>query len=264
MQKPHHLLPRFFVEGDFSNNTHVTLMTQHHQLVHVRRLGVGDGLVVFNAEAGAWRAEMTGISKKSVQVRCVQQVQAPAPMPDVWLYFAPIKSGRLENIIEKATELGVGELCPIITQHTQVQKINMARLQSICIEAAEQCERLTIPRLHAPQTLKEMLAAHAPDRVMLFCAEAGEVMPIHQALASAPPPHTAWSKVAILTGPEGGFSAEELALVRQHASALAVGLGPLILRADTAALAALACWQSWHGNWAAATAPRPPYQHAGG
>ncbi|HYC65796.1 MAG TPA: 16S rRNA (uracil(1498)-N(3))-methyltransferase, partial [Reyranellaceae bacterium] len=167
---------------------------------------------------------------------------------DLWLCFAPIKRARIDYIAEKATELGVAVLQPVLTRHTAVERVNVERLHANAIEAAEQTERLSVPEVRGPIELAKLIAAWPAGRRLLICDETGGGPPIAAALSAldAKAKAAPW---AILIGPEGGFAREELDSIRKVKDVLAVGLGPRILRADTAALAAVACWQSLVGDW---------------
>jgi 16S rRNA (uracil1498-N3)-methyltransferase len=174
--------------------------------------------------------------------------------PDLWLVAAPIKRSASDRLAEKATELGVAVLQPVTTQHTAVDRVNAERLRAIAIEAAEQCERLTVPEIRPTVSLKKLLEAWPPQRRLLLCAEAGDARPIAEvlldrAMAAAAP----W---AVMIGPEGGFARSELDALTKLPFVMPVGLGPRILRADTAALAALACWQAILGDGR----QRPPHR----
>jgi 16S rRNA (uracil1498-N3)-methyltransferase len=171
-----------------------------------------------------------------------------APEPDLWLCFAPIKRARIDFVAEKATELGVAVLQPVLTEHTAVERVNVERLQANAIEAAEQTERLTVPEVRAPLALAKLLGAWRAERRLLICDETGGGPPIADVLATLDEAARA-APWGIVIGPEGGFSAGELGLLRRMKDVVSVGLGPRILRADTAALAALACWQALVGDW---------------
>jgi len=168
--------------------------------------------------------------------------------PDLWLCFAPLKRARIDYVAEKATELGVAVLQPVLTHHTIVERVNVERLRANAVEAAEQTERLSVPEVRAPVELARLLAEWPASRRLLVCDETGGGPPIAGALAGLDPAGRA-APWAIAIGPEGGFDATELASLRRIKDVMSVGLGPRILRADTAALAALACWQALLGDW---------------
>jgi 16S rRNA (uracil1498-N3)-methyltransferase len=229
---------------------------QARYLTSVMRLTVGDALLLFNGRDGEWRAQVATLSKRG----CTLAVQALArpqhSPPDLDLVVALVKRSRLETIVEKAAELGARRVRLITTRRTNADHTNVARLQSIATEAAEQTGRLDVPEVVAPLPLDRMLAGWEEGRRLLFCDEAGDdpsaewggdrgrARPALDALkASAPSP---W---AVLIGPEGGFAPEERARLRAEPSVTPVTLGPRILRADTAAIVALALWQATCGDW---------------
>ncbi|MDE1901472.1 MAG: 16S rRNA (uracil(1498)-N(3))-methyltransferase [Alphaproteobacteria bacterium] len=220
---------------------------QTHHLLHVLRLKTGDILRLFNGRDGEFRASVASAGKRDMTVTLHEQLRAPAPEPDLWLCCAPIKKAHFDFMLEKATELGVAEIQPVLTQRTQIREVNGDRAHAICREAAEQSERLNVPAIGNPVSLDDLIDVFPKDRAMVVCAEWGDAMPVHDALAAIN--HANQTKAAIVTGPEGGFAAEELEKLRKHPNAVFVRLGPRILRADTAAIAALACWQAVCGNW---------------
>jgi 16S rRNA (uracil1498-N3)-methyltransferase len=182
------------------------------------------------------------------------QRRPQAPSPDLWLAFAPIKRARIDLIAEKATELGVSALWPVMTRRAEPMRVNIERLANIAIEAAEQAERLDIPAVEEPRTLDRLLAGWPEERALFACAEAGEAEPIADAVASRRD-----RPAGFLIGPEGGFAPNELDALRKLPFVVAVGLGPRVLRAETAAIAALACWQALAGDAANADS-RPPFR----
>jgi 16S rRNA (uracil1498-N3)-methyltransferase len=224
-----------------------------HYLRDVRRLEEGDGVAVFNGSDGEWDATIVGMGRRGAKLVVGEQLRLQAPEPDLWLVFAPIKRARIDALVEKATELGVSLFQPVDTRHTVVERVNLNRLGLIAIEAAEQCERLTVPAVHPPVSLDELLAHWPPERFLLLCAEAGAVRPLAEALLAHRDASAPW---AIMTGPEGGFARSELDALVKLPFVMPVGLGPRILRADTAALAALACWQAILGDGQ----QRPPHR----
>jgi 16S rRNA (uracil1498-N3)-methyltransferase len=240
---------RLFVEADLAAGTEAPLdEAQVHYLRHVVRRPDGAPLLLFNGRDGEWRGTLEGRGKKAAAARILERTREQTAEPDVWLCFAPIKRARIDYVAEKATELGAAVLQPILTHHTVVDRVNLDRLRANAVEAAEQTERLSVPEVRAPVELLSLLADWPSGRRLLVCDETGGGPPIAETLAgldeaarSAP-----W---AILIGPEGGFDAGELAAIRRMKDVIAVGLGPRILRADTAALSALACWQSLVGDW---------------
>jgi len=214
-----------------------------HFLRSVLRLSRGAHVAVFNARDGEWLARIDGLGKGWCSLAVERQRREPAPEPDVWTVFAPIKRARIDFLAEKATELGCAVLQPIMTQRTAVSRVNVDRLAANAREAAEQCSRLSVPEVREPVALTELIAAWPLGRRLLLCAEAGPVTPIAEALAAAE--SGPW---AVMTGPEGGFAQSELDALLELPFVTSVGLGPRLLRADTAAVAALACWQAILGD----------------
>ena len=238
---------RLHVEDDLAEGATVGLdHARAHFLRSVLRLGPGAPLALFNGRDGEWSARIDALGKgwASLAVGACRRPQRETP--DLWLVFAPIKRARIDFLVEKATELGVSRLLPVTTRHTAVSRVNSERLAANAREAAEQCERLSVPAVEAPRALFDLLGDWPPERRLLLCAEAGDARPIAEALSeTAGEPPGPW---AVLTGPEGGFAESELDALRKLPFVTAVGLGPRILRADTAALAALACWQALLGD----------------
>ncbi|MDD4615533.1 MAG: 16S rRNA (uracil(1498)-N(3))-methyltransferase [Alphaproteobacteria bacterium] len=218
-----------------------------HYLLHVLRLGNGDALRLFNGKDGEFKGSVERAGKNKALVHIGAQTRPQEAGVDVWLCCAPIKKAHFDYMIEKATELGVSEIQPILTQRTQVREVNGDRAWTLCKEAAEQSDRLDIPAVGNPVKLDDLIGVFPKDRALIVCAEWGEAAPIHKALHSEA--IQKFEKAAIVTGPEGGFAAEELELLRKAPNTFFVRLGPRILRADTAAIAALACWQAIKGDW---------------
>ncbi len=207
---------------------------QTHYLVNVLRHKESEPVALFNGRDGEWWGKLTGAGGKQAQVILETQARPQAPEPDIWLLFAPIKFGKIDFLAQKATELGASELWPLRTARTVVSRFNDDRMEANIIEAAEQSERLTVPGVHEMQPFSALLATWAPDRILIYCDETHEGMSPAELL-----PRLKGQKLAVLVGPEGGFTPEELALLRGMPFACAMSLGPRILRADTAALAAL-------------------------
>lgn len=248
---------RLFVEADLSAGISAALSeAQAHYLRHVMRREDGAGLLLFNGRDGEWQARLSLRGKKGAIAEVGVRTREQALEPDVWLCFAPVKRARIDYIAEKATELGVAVLQPVITRHTNVERVNVERLRANAIEAAEQTERMSVPDVKAPIDLMRLLAEWPPERRLLMCDETGGGPPIGEALSALGDSARA-APWAIVIGPEGGFAESELIALRRMKDVVAVGLGPRILRADTAALAALACWQSIVGDWRTPT-PRLP------
>jgi len=233
---------------------------QAHFLRSVLRLAPGAQLAVFNAGDGEWLAEIEGLGKGWCSLQVLEQRREPTAEPDLWLVFAPIKRARIDFMAEKATELGCSLLQPVMTRFTAVSRVNEERLAANAREAAEQCERLTVPEVRETVDFAQLLESWPAERRLLVCAEWGEARPVAEALmairAEGGGKAQPW---AVMTGPEGGFAESELDALRKLPFVTPVGLGPRILRADTAALAAIACWQAILGDGAA----RPPAALAG-
>jgi 16S rRNA (uracil1498-N3)-methyltransferase len=233
---PPRSLPRLFVDQALTSCLSLTVDGTY--LGAVLRLGPGDRVKLFDDRTGEWLAEIVEAGKKRVTLNVVERLREREAVPDLWLLFAPIKRGRIDWLVEKATELGVARLLPVLTRRTIVDRLNLDRLRAHAIEAAEQCERTALPELAEPQKLDALLKAWPAGRALYFADEAGG-----EPFAPAPGP------AAILIGPEGGFTDEERAAIRALAQACPVSLGPRILRADTAALAAVALWMGAVGDW---------------
>ena len=242
-------LARLFVEADLAAGVEAPLAeAQVHYLRHVMRRADGAPLALFNGRDGEWRATLAGRGRKAAVALVGERTREQVREPDLWLCFAPVKRARIDYIAEKATELGVSVLQPVLTQHTAVERVNVERLRANAVEAAEQTERLSVPEVRAPIELVRLLADWPSGRRLLMCDESGGGPPIAPALAGLDAVARA-APWAVVVGPEGGFAEAELGALRRIKDVTAVGLGPRILRADTAALAALACWQAMVGDW---------------
>ena len=236
---------RLYVAADLAGGESVTLdASQAHYLRTVLRLERGSPVALFNGRDGEWRAVIEGFGKGTCAVKLERRAREQTPEPDLWLVFAPVKRARIDFLVEKATELGVSALQPVLTDRTQVERVNLERLRANVREAAEQTERLTLPEVRQPLTLERALALWPAGRRLLLCDESGRSPDIASALHAEQP--GVW---AALTGPEGGFTERELDALRNLPFVCAVGLGPRVLRADTAALAALAVFQALLGDW---------------
>lgn len=237
---------RLYIDAPLSHADEIALTReQAHYLRNVMRRSVGETLGLFNGRDGEWRGRIVDLGKQAGRVTLFEQIQLQTSVPDLWLLCAPIKRTRLEIIAEKAAELGVREIHPVITEYTNAPRANTDRLAAIMIEAAEQCGLVSVPTLQTPEKLHAVLDNWPADRQILFCDESGTgsaALARLQAVAPATP----W---AVLIGPEGGFSPAERARLHAMPQTLAVSLGPRILRADTAAIAALCLWQSVQGDW---------------
>ncbi len=220
---------------------------QAHYLSHVMRRKEGDWVLLFNETDGEWLAEITVVSKKAMQLRCLERTRAPSACPDCWLVCAPLKSGHMEIMIQKATELGVSNIVPVKTRHLALKRINPERLFSVAVEAAEQSERLDVPPVREMQDIEQVMADWPQDRPLFYGDETGQGIPMQSVLAEyAEKKPKQW---AVMVGPEGGFADNELALLHKHPAAIAVTLGPRILRADTASTTLLSLTQSMFGDW---------------
>ncbi|MGE5539860.1 MAG: 16S rRNA (uracil(1498)-N(3))-methyltransferase [Gemmatimonas sp.] len=221
-----------------------------HYIRDVLRMRAGDTLAVFNGRDGEWRASLAHLARNAATIEVADRLRAPAPEPDVWLLFALLKRTRTDLVVEKATELGVARILPVITTRTQASRVNGERLAAIAREAAEQCERLTVPEVAEPRRLADVLDAWPATRRLIVADEAGGGQPIAAALMSPDGfPSVTPNAWALLVGPEGGFDGAELDRLRKLPFVTPVALGPRILRAETAALAALACVQALAGDW---------------
>jgi 16S rRNA (uracil1498-N3)-methyltransferase len=218
---------------------------QAHRLQHVLRLGPGAAVAAFNKRDGEFLCHIGGISRGRGELHAIAQIRPPQSESDLWLLFAPIKRARLDWLIEKAVELGTSALIPVITARTQPERLNRERLHGIAIAAAEQSERLSVPEIRPAEPLPHVLAHWPPDRRLVLCDETGAGVPVAAALAGFPEAAPA----AVLVGPEGGFAETELDALGKLPIVTRVGLGPRVLRAETAALAALAVFQAFAGDW---------------
>lgn len=238
-------MQRLYVEHDLAKGAAIDLgQEQSHYLANVLRMAEGAELLVFNGRDGEWLARLTAKGKKSVRLECVEETR-PQPAPSDLVYcFAPLKVGRLDYLVQKAVEMGAGVLQPVITQHTQLSKIGTDRLQANAIEAAEQCGILAIPEVRDAQKFTTLLAGWDKQRRLIFCDESAETHNPMSALQAV-----SESKLALLVGPEGGFSDDERKQLHALPFVTAIPLGPRILRADTAAVAALAVIQATIGDW---------------
>ena len=232
-------LPRLFVRAQLGEGVRVDLDAgQANYLGNVMRLGERAELLVFDGSSGEWLARISEAGKKRMALTVERRTREPEAIPDVWLAFAPVKRTQTDWLVEKATELGVAKLIPVITHRTIAERVRLERLRSIAIEAAEQCGRTRLPTIDEPVSLAQFLKQ--ADRAIYFADEGGG-----EPAASAFKPGPA----VILTGPEGGFTDDERAAIRGVSNAIPVSLGPRILRAETAALAALAAYMAVAGDW---------------
>ena len=245
MPRTHATLPRLHVEPDLAEGAELTLgKEQSLYLAAVLRKVVGDEVVLFNGRDGAWLTRLTSDSKKSVTLQLVERIAAQTPPSDLWYGFAPLKTERLDYVIQKATEMGAGTIQPVITKFTQVNRLKHERLVANAIEAAEQCEVLSVPEVLPETTLDRLIDGWDTER-RLILADEGEGSSSPVEILSA----LKGQKIGLLIGPEGGFSPEERERLRALPYAVPISLGPRILRADTAAVAALAVIQAIIGDW---------------
>jgi 16S rRNA (uracil1498-N3)-methyltransferase len=236
---------RLFLPHDLAAGAELSLDAgQSRYLAAVMRLSAGDELLVFNGRDGEWRARVASVGKRAVTLQAEAQARPQTTGPDLDLVIALVKRARLETIVEKAAELGARRVRPVITERTNADHTRVDRLLAIAVEASEQTGRLDVPQVMAPEKLEPLIAGWEAGRRLLFCDEAGDAPPVLQAVSQPGP----W---AVLIGPEGGFSPQEREMLRGQPFATAVSLGPRILRADTAAIAALSLWQAAVGDWRA-------------
>ena len=232
---------RLYVTGDLGEGMALTLDEgQSHYLLHVLRAKTGNLVSLFNGRNGEWLAEIAA-GKRAVTAVCTRRVREQAGVPDLWLAFAPVKKTPADYLVQKASELGVSVLQPVFTRRTIVARVNLERMAANAIEAAEQSERLTVPEVREPVDFEKLLASWPNERRLYFCDEGGDAQPLARVAQPGP--------AGILTGPEGGFDPSEREALRALPFVTPVTLGPRILRADTAALAALAIWQSAAGDF---------------
>ncbi|SLN33188.1 16S rRNA (uracil(1498)-N(3))-methyltransferase [Oceanibacterium hippocampi] len=219
-----------------------------HYLGNVMRRTAGDPVLLFNGRDGEWRAEIGEVGRKAVTLQVREQTRPQSVPADLWLLFAAVKRGPTDLIVQKATELGVSEIHIVTTERSQSERLRPERLHVIAREAAEQSRRLDLPGITPPEKLADLLDRWPAERALIFCDEGGTAPAALDGMAAAARKD---SPAAVLIGPEGGFSEAERARIAAHPAALSVSLGPLILRAETAAIAALVLWQAARGDWRA-------------
>jgi 16S rRNA (uracil1498-N3)-methyltransferase len=236
---------RLFVDDDLAAAKLLELEPpQAHYLTGVLRLRPGAKLLVFNGRDGEWVATLAETHKRRVTLQVEEQARPQESGPDIDYLFAPLKRARLDYMVQKATEMGIAHLQPVLTHHTVAARVNLERMRANGIEAAEQCGILRVPTVGEPLKLEAALAAWNPQRRLIFCDEGADVASPLAALAGI-----GEAPLAVLIGPEGGFDNAERVLLREHPSTLAISLGPRIMRADTAAVAALALVNAALGDW---------------
>jgi 16S rRNA (uracil1498-N3)-methyltransferase len=237
--------PRLYVAVPLASGGEVALeRSQAHYLTTVLRLQAGQGVLIFNGRDGEWRATLDG-ARRAAQLRVAEQTRAQTAPADLHYLFAPLKSARLDYMVQKAVEMGVSRLQPVLTRHGQVARVNAERMRANAIEAAEQCGILCLPEIEALIALPRLIAERDPARWLVFCDEDAETANPAAALGALPP----HAPLAVLVGPEGGFAEDERAALLKLPNVVRLALGPRILRADTAAVAVLALVQAVVGDW---------------
>jgi 16S rRNA (uracil1498-N3)-methyltransferase len=237
-------LTRLFTTVDLGQETTCVLENgPEHKLRAVLRAQAGDEILLFNGRDGEWRARLVKVGKSQAQAQCLVKTRPQTTEPGPWLAFAPVKKDQLDMIIEKAVELGVERLIPVFTRRTENRRVKMERLTQQIVDACEQCERLTVPTLVEPIKLDQLSALWPAGRTLLVSAERRNVQPLADALQNITGP------TGLLIGPEGGFEDLELDAVLKLPISIPINLGPRILRAETAAIAALAVIQAVNGDW---------------
>ena len=238
---PPRSLPRLFVETPLAPAARVEMdAAQANYLGNVMRMKEGSQLLLFDGASGEWLAKVEQAGKRRMTLSVVEPTRSQQSVPDLWLAFAPVKKGRVDWLVEKAVELGVARLLPVVTQRTIVDKLNLERMRSHIVEAAEQCGRTALAGIDEPAKLEAFLKGRDPARTLYFADETGGE-PAAKTFEPGPS--------LILTGPEGGFTPDEAAAIRAAPNARAISLGPRILRAETAALAAVTAWMAAAGDW---------------
>jgi 16S rRNA (uracil1498-N3)-methyltransferase len=236
---------RLFVEAELGHDVQLQAdPSQANYLLNVLRLRAGDQVRVFNGRDGEWAATLTDTTKRGCQLVLGQQTRPQVAGPDIDYLFAPLKRTRLDYMVQKAAELGVRRLRPVMTRHTVAERVNLERVRANAIEAAEQCGVLWVPDVLAPVKLEAALVGWDAARTLIFADEGAAIQSPIRALSQVPP-----GPVAVLIGPEGGFHADERALLRAQLFTVPVSLGPRIMRADTAAVALLALVNAVLGDW---------------
>ncbi len=259
MSRPDFRTPRIYLDFPLAAGVTVPLdRDQANYLLNVLRLGQGDPVLLFNGRDGEWRAALSGTGKRSLAAVVATRLREQPRRADLHFLFAPLKHARLDYMVQKAVELGVTRLQPVMTRHTQVARLNLERMRANAIEAAQQCGVLALPEVAEPIPFKAITGNADPDRLLIFCDEDAEVQDAVAALAAARPQPSALLPadvtdaplpMAVLIGPEGGFSDEERAALLQKPNLVRISLGPRILRGDTAAVAALTLVQAVLGDW---------------
>jgi 16S rRNA (uracil1498-N3)-methyltransferase len=243
--------PRLFLDSPLQvGGTAVLDASQANYLVNVLRLDAGAEILAFNGRDGEWRARLARTGKKTVQLEITEQTRPQTPAGDLHYLFAPLKHARLDYMMQKAVEMGASRLQPVITRHTQAQRVNTERMRANAIEAAEQCGILAIPEIGEPVALEAVIRDWVPERLLVFCDEYADVAdPVAALSVGRDDALVGPAPVSLLIGPEGGFAEEERAALLKLPNVIRLALGPRILRADTAAVAALTLVQAVLGDW---------------
>ena len=243
--------PRLYLDRPLAAGASIALdAAQANYLGNVLRMKTGDSMLVFNGRDGEWRGTLAGAGKHRLALTVAERTRVQTDALDLHYLFAPLKHARLDYMAQKAVEMGASRLQPVITRHAQVARVNLERMRANAIEAAEQCGILTLPDIGTPLTFERMLAERDPARLLVFCDEDAEVKDPIAALAAARDDGRAEARpLAVLVGPEGGFAEEERAALLALPNAVRLALGPRVLRADTAAVAALALVGAVLGDW---------------
>jgi len=242
--------PRLYVDAPLGAGMALSLQgPQAHYLLHVLRLKSGDAVLVFNGRDGEWRASLAGASKRAATLTVEERTRSQPAPANLHYWFAPLKHSRLDYMAQKAVEMGASRLQPVMTRHTQAGRVNVDRMRANAIEAAEQCGILTLADVAAPLALDRAIAGRDPVRLLIFCDEDAEVQNPLAALQAKRERSGEAPPLAVLVGPEGGFAEDERATLLRAPNVLRLALGPRILRADTAAVAALALVQAVLGDW---------------
>jgi 16S rRNA (uracil1498-N3)-methyltransferase len=238
---------RLYISKTLRAGVEVTLTEkQYHYLYHVMRRSLGDEVLLFNGQDGEWCGALEFFDKNSGCIVISSQIREQHSEPNLWLVFSLLKRNPTDLVVEKASELGVSKLCPVITSRTNSTKVNIERLRAIAIEAAEQCGRLSVPEICQPERLEQLLSNWPEGRSLVLLDESGAGNAIAEVMAE----RVKKNGDAVLIGPEGGFEPAELEYIRALPFVTPVSLGRRLLRAETAAVAALATWQALSGDWA--------------
>jgi len=236
---------RLFVYAPLETGKSIeTDRAQANYLLNVLRLREGGNVLLFNGRDGEWSAEVVPEGRKSATLKIIEQTRPQTPPNDLHYLFAPLKQARMDYMVQKAVEMGAGVLQPVLTQYTQLRKVNLEKMRSYAVEAAEQCGILSIPEIREPVGLEQLFDGFEDKRRLIFCDEAEDAASSFESLVTL-----RGERLAILIGPEGGFSEDERTLLNDQDFVMSIALGPRILRADTAAVAALAVIQATAGDW---------------